>query len=182
LGAEVSVTTDLSRIQGVEKLAIEGTDYILVEMPYSFWHNWMYESLFKLMTEKRLIPIIAHIERYYNAKDNSQIVNLAQLDVYFQVNASSIVHNEQFKFVMRLINNNYVYFLGSDAHNNDDRSVSMKKAVEILKRKVSGKFVQFLMVNARMMLDNKIVEKSEATYVPKYNVSLWNRLFRGGLI
>jgi hypothetical protein len=58
----------------------------------------------------------------------------------------------------------------------------MKEAVEVLKRKVSGKFIQFLMVNARLMLDNEIVEKSESAYVPKYNVSLWNKIFRGGLI
>ena len=48
LGAEVNFNCDLSEIQGIERLAVEGTSYILVEMPFSIWQDGMFDYLYKL--------------------------------------------------------------------------------------------------------------------------------------
>ena len=78
LGAEVALTADLSKVQDIEKLAIEGTNYILIEMSYEVWQDWMFENLYFLIAAKNLIPVIAHIERY-TAKDSECIAKLGSI-------------------------------------------------------------------------------------------------------
>jgi len=180
LGAEVSLETDISVVKGIEKLAFENTNYILVEMPYSMWQNWMYDSLFNLMTKQNLIPVMAHIERYFDSVELSRILDLAKMDLYFQVNASSIVNKSQFKNVLKFINSNLVYFLGSDAHDPELRPSLIKQAVDILEKRVSKEYVHFLTINASLMLDNKTIDRAEELEIPKDNMRLWDKIFCKG--
>ena len=89
LGAEVTLSCDISELPGIEKLAIEGTRYILIEMPYTAWQEWMFDSLYSLIAHNDLIPVMAHMERYYDV-DRKKIEKLAAMDVYFQINADSL--------------------------------------------------------------------------------------------
>ena len=182
LGAEVNLSTDISEIENIEKLAIEGTNYILVEMPYSVWQEWMYASLFNLMSMKNLVPIIAHVERYMNAKNNERILRLSEMDVYFQINATSLLEKAYSGFVTKLICNNFVFFLGSDTHDREIRPNRLKEAVLVLEKKVSKKYVEFLMTNAHMMIDNRYIERTEAKYVSKEKLSFFSKLLNIGSI
>ena len=177
LGAEVSLTTDISVVRDVEKLAFENTNYILIEMPYNMWQNWMYDSIFNLMTTKDLVPIMAHIERYFESVELSRILDLAKMDLYFQINASSVVNKNQFKHVLKFINNNLVYFLGSDAHDPVLRPSLLKQAIDILEKRVSKEYAHFLTVNASLMLDNKMIDRAEELEIPKGNMRLWDKIF-----
>ena len=46
LAAEVNFNCDLSAVDNIEKLAIEGTDYILIEMPGATWQDGMFDYLY----------------------------------------------------------------------------------------------------------------------------------------
>jgi len=181
LGAEVSVTTDLSVVEGIEKLVFENTRYILIEMPYDMWQNWMFDSIFNLMTKKNLSPVIAHIERYFDSIEHSKIIGLSKMDLYFQINAASVIDKRQFKNILRLINNNMIYFLGSDAHDLKLRPSLIRQAVDVLEKKVSKEYAHFLTVNANFMLKNKIIDRAEEIDVPKGNMSLWDKVFYNSL-
>ena len=64
-GCEVNMLTDISDYDNIAALCIENTEYILVEMPYSPWSDWMIDSIYKL-TLHGLKPIMAHIDRKFN--------------------------------------------------------------------------------------------------------------------
>ena len=72
LGAEVRIDNDVSRFKNLEKLCIEGTNYILIEMSYSKWHQSVYDALYS-MTLKNMRPVMAHIERFLLMKKSLKI-------------------------------------------------------------------------------------------------------------
>ena len=65
LGAEVLYTGDyLYNAEGIEKLCMGNTRFMLIEGQIERWEVGFRDCLLKLMLEKDIIPIIAHIERY----------------------------------------------------------------------------------------------------------------------
>ena len=62
--AEVTLELGLSKMPNLEKLCIENTSYMLLEMPIGIaWKPWVYASIDE-MRDRGIEPILAHIERY----------------------------------------------------------------------------------------------------------------------
>lgn len=177
LGAEVALTCDLSKVQDIEKLAIEGTNYILIEMPYSNWQGWMFESIYSIIASKNLIPVIAHIERY-PIKKNEYITELANMELYFQMNASSLMDIDYKADALKLIGRNLIHFIGSDAHNLEIRPPQIKEAMEFLGNKISPDFVGYLCENAELLLENKYIEKENTYRFKPQKDNIFKRLFK----
>ncbi len=177
LGAEVFMACNLSEVEGIEKLAIEGTRYILVEMPYTGWNDWMFDSLYALSAKKNLTPIIAHVERYGNV-DKKKIEKLSSLDVYFQINADSLMERGYKQVALKMIRQNLIHFMGSDVHNLSSRSAKLEEGYHILSKKVSGEFAHYLNVNSHLLLDDQYIEKYAGNYHQMAPQSWFKRLFR----
>ena len=82
--------------------------------------------------------IIAHVERYrYLTMED--IIELKQLGIYLQVNASSVIkagHPEHAKQARMLIKHNVIDFVASDSHNLTTRPPRLKEAyAELIKMK-----------------------------------------------
>ena len=137
LGAEVAIERGISRIEGIEKLCLAGTDYILLELPYNSFSHWYIEEITDLCYEHDLYPIIAHVHRYldyYSDKDYEQVLSL---DAIFQINNEAFENHREKKFVKKLIKEGYPYLFGSDAHNLTDRKpnwdlLQKKAKVEVI--------------------------------------------------
>ena len=85
LGAEVMLAYDLHN-EDLKKLAIEGTDYILVEMPYGRWNPWMFDEIFKISAKHGVEVIVAHIDRYIGIAHKEDIDQIFKMDLLYQVN------------------------------------------------------------------------------------------------
>lgn len=177
MGAEVFMACNLAEVEGIEKLAIEGTRYILVEMPYTAWNDWMFDSLYALSAKKNLIPIIAHVERYGNV-DKKKIEKLASLDVYFQINADSLTERGYKQVAMKMIRQNLIHFIGSDVHNLSSRPTKLEEGYRILSKKISGEFAYYLNVNGHLLLDDQYIEKYASNYHQMVPQNIFRRLFR----
>lgn len=178
LGAEVLLNCDLSEINGIEKLAIEGTRYILVEMPYSTaWYDWMFDSIYALIAHCNLIPVIAHIERYPHV-DKKKMNKLAAMDVYFQINAESILDKKMRKYVLKMVEKDAIHLMGSDCHNQSERSPNLAEAYDYLNHKVSDEFAQYMNVNSHLLLDNEYIEKFASNYYQAEPEGFFKRIFR----
>ncbi len=155
LGSEVYIERDLASLEGVQNLAVRGTNRILMEFPYSSFERWTIDEVYNLCYSFRLVPILAHIERYlgyYSSRDVDEI--LAMDDAIFQVNAISLSEKSRLKFILELIEGDYPVVLGSDAHNMISRIGDYKKGLEILKAKLSKKrFESFIEFN-KSVLEN----------------------------
>ncbi len=155
LGSEVYIERDLASQEGIEQLAIRGTNRILMEFPYSSFEHWTIDEVYNLCYSHKLVPILAHVERYlsfYSSKEVDEILEMD--DAIFQVNAISLSEKGRMKFIVELIEGGYPVVLGSDAHNLISRIGDYKKALEILKAKLSKKqFERFIEFNRTALED-----------------------------
>lgn len=116
--AEVLLSVDTWKLEGLEQLAIEGTHYILLEMPYSHWSDWVYTSVAKIKGNRGLIPIIAHVERYDTVMENPNCLQpFLEMGCIIQVNTVSLhKQSKRRKLTCKLVKHGFAHVLGSDVH------------------------------------------------------------------
>ncbi len=159
LGAEVYVRSHIGRYESISRLAIGGTDYILLEMPMNkAWSQAHYEAIYNLTT-LGLKPIIAHIDRYMPYRN--EFNNLKSLGAVFQVNADAFLHKSMRPTLLKLFYDDYVHILGSDMHNTDDRQSNLKEAYDIIGEKFGAEFAKYLAENAKLLINNEKIKKQQ---------------------
>jgi protein-tyrosine phosphatase len=99
--------------------------------------------------------IIAHIERYkYLSMED--IIELKQIGIYLQVNASSVIkagHPEHAKRARMLLKHNFIDFVASDSHNMTTRPPRLKEAyAELVKMKGEHVANQLCFENQQLLL------------------------------
>ncbi len=139
LGSEVAIESGLSEIEDVEKLAIQNTDYILLELPFGNYSRWITDEIYNISCRYKLKVIIAHIERYKDIYSKSQMAEILNMGVVLQVNNNAFKTFGSRQFVRKLIKEDYEVIFGSDCHNMTSRSPDwdiMRKYIkpEILKK------------------------------------------------
>ncbi|MBU3812069.1 MAG: histidinol-phosphatase [Candidatus Niameybacter stercoravium] len=117
-GAEVLLSVDTCKMENLEALCITGTKYILLEMPYSKWSEWVYTSVQNIIDNHKLIPIIAHVERYDTVmEDPNQLLRFIEMGALLQMNTYSLQKkSSKYKLVHKLLKHRMIHILGSDVH------------------------------------------------------------------
>lgn len=135
LGAEVYFFRGMGRSEMLPGLAIEGTRYILVEMPQAPWSEDMYRELEEIRSCQGLTPIIAHIDRYIEPFHTHGIPRrLESLPVLVQANASFFLHSKTKRMALKMVNKGQIHLLGSDCHNLSSRPPRIGQAMAVLLR------------------------------------------------
>lgn len=120
------------------------TEYVLIE--FSPMEDFLYirsavEELFSI----GYTPIIAHVERLQCVeKKIEHAKTLKKMGCELQVNAASVTGEVGFfckRFVHKLLKEELVDYLGTDAHNVENRAPKMKKCAEMLYRKYDREYV-----------------------------------------
>lgn len=150
LGSEVHLTCDISQMRSVHKLCVEGTDYMLLEMPSSPWSDSTIENVYK-MSLKGITPIIAHMERNLNQKP--ELLNqLYSLDILVQINAESFGISFLKKYIDNMMKNKLIHIIGTDMHNVEQRKPNIDKARKYITKRYGGECWDYLMRNAESVL------------------------------
>ena len=133
--------------------------YVLVEfMPAEDWkyiRNGIYE-----LTEGGYWPILAHVERYVQLADRPERVKeLTEIGGYIQMNAGSvtgIAGGQTRRNCMKLLQQQMVHFMGTDAHRAEGkRSPQLEACVRLLKKQVGNSYTRRLFwKNAENILEN----------------------------
>ena len=152
LGSEVRVEKYMSKLPDLDKLCIEGTDYILLEMPYSLWEDWMFEEVYRV-TLRGLRPIMAHLDRFFTYEKHFS--NLYSMNVLFQINASAFTDNSLRRKMVALFENDSAHVVGSDMHNTTTRPPNLAEAYQIIEKKFGWEYVDFLKNNSSRIVANK---------------------------
>ncbi len=121
LGAEVAVEHGISKLEGIDKLCITGTKYILLEFQYAKFSHWMLEEVNDIACEYGLTPILAHIHRYLEYYSKSELEEVLRTDAVLQFNNEAFESFKEKRFVKSLIKDGYPYIFGSDSHNLSSR-------------------------------------------------------------
>ena len=148
-GAEVAVSTELIDCDDIERLCIEGTNCLLLEMPYTFWSDWIYRTIEMLVSERRLCVLIAHIDRYISRSNRIGIERLFSMHVSMQMNASYACSRLTRRSALRLIKDDKIAVLGSDCHNDDNRPPILGKAFGIINKSLGADTVYKIESNER---------------------------------
>lgn len=139
IGAEVSFFRGISQTEFLHELKIRGTNSILIEMPAPPWNEATCSELRAIWERQRLVPIIAHIDRYIGPWRTHHIPEqLSRLPVLVQANAEAFTERHYERLMLRLLKRDCVHLLGSDCHNVADRKPNLAEAIERIGAKLGA--------------------------------------------
>lgn len=151
-GAEVKYYPGISRMSGLERLTLSGTNLLLLEMPFSKWTEYTVRELTQLSGNTQITFILAHIERYLSFQ-NAEIWNrLCESGVLMQVNSSFFTDFFTRKKALSLLRQQAIDFIGSDCHNLTSRPPNIGKAFEIISKKLGTDFTNRMNEYGRALL------------------------------
>lgn len=159
LGAEALYSSALVDSPDLEKLCIQGTDYLLLEMPYIKLTRSIIDGVEELADSGRVSVMVAHIERYLNYTDYSDLEKLMSLDVIGQLNSRSFENRKTKKNCFRLFKQGFAHVMGTDFHRIDRGDLPLSFGYECIAKKFSDSAADRLMNNSSLVLDNRDMDE-----------------------
>ena len=161
LGNEIFITDNIIELLKNNSISsVNNSRYILIELPFENEIIGLIDILYELKYNK-LIPIIAHPERYiYFQKNPSKIEELREEGILFQVNYSSILGlygTKAKKTIKYLLKNGYVDFFGTDIHRTSNTYVlnNFKKIEKKIIRIIGTEKYKKIMKNGNKIINNE---------------------------
>jgi protein-tyrosine phosphatase len=118
LGAEVLICQGLENMEGLHGLCVEGTNVMLLEMPFTHgdWGRELYRTVHEIM-KQGINPVLAHVDRY----PRESIERLFDMGLYGQINCDSLTKLFKPKHLLRWIEDGKIVAFGSDLHGCDPK-------------------------------------------------------------
>ena len=161
MGAEVAFFAGISRAEKTDALKVEGTDIMLLEMPFVTWSDSVVQEVRDLiekrhfhiilahielrdLIEKRHFHIIlAHIERFLQIPGNKPYVRqILELSVTVQVNAETLLDFRQKGKMLKMFKKGQAHIIGSDCHGMHHRVPNLWLGREVLEKKLGHEFLE----------------------------------------
>ena len=142
-GAEVYYFSGIGRAKQLEDLCIEGTDILLLELPFAQWHSDIAKDISEMMDRRGLRIILAHLERYEHFQKSRHVWDrLLDMPLTIQLNCEDIIdagsifrRNHMHKTCFELLSRYDNIIIGSDCHNLTDRKPNLADARAIIEKK-----------------------------------------------
>ncbi len=155
LGAEVALDGPLDEFPDISPLLIEGSEMLLLELPYMSWSSWYNNEIYNIIATHNVTPIMAHIERYIDGpKDIEKLATLVSFGVKFQVNASSFLSFSSRRIIRALADVGLVHAIASDCHSLNHRTPDIKKAVALMEKKLGADYMDMIYESSKNLLNN----------------------------
>lgn len=142
LGAEVLYFPGMSHSDTLESLCTEGTDLLLLEMPFTSWSESMIAEVNEMARSHRVQLIMAHIERYYFKQPVSVWDEFLRRGILMQSNADFFLPFWEGRRGLKLLREGRIHLLGTDCHNMSDRRPRMDEAVTRIRRSLGEDTLQ----------------------------------------
>lgn len=143
----------LRRYENLEALCIGGR-YLLIETLYPEWNETFQKDLQCLILERNIVPILAHIERYYWVGKNRKVLRTLREDgALLQMNAEFFLHHQTFRKAIRLFQKEKVHLLGSDSHRIDFRTPNLGNAIQKIQEWIGNDTIEGILLNGERVLE-----------------------------
>lgn len=129
LGAEVSFFPGISEEADLEKLCIDGTKLLLMELPSTLWSSQTLTEVYSLMTSRGITPVVAHIDRYLCMPYIEQLI---AMNTPVQINSSAFATRRISGRLFRLLGQHRLFLLGSDCHGMEIRPPNLDIACKFI--------------------------------------------------
>ena len=141
LGAEVRYYPGIGKLSELERLCIEDSKLLLLEMPIEKWTEYTVRELTDIASSRGIKLILAHVERYLSMQNNAAWNKLYEAGIFMQANASFFADFRTKRKALSFLQSGQVHLIGSDCHNVKHRPPSIGRAYEIIRKKFSDEFV-----------------------------------------
>ena len=136
LGSEVAFFDGISRADEIDRLTVQNTDILLLEMPFVPWNTRNIEEVRYLIEERKLRVLIAHLERFIWMPGNKKgIKQLMELPVHVQINAESFSDWKHRRALLKMFRDGTAHVLGSDCHGIHHRVPNLLEGRNIIEKK-----------------------------------------------
>lgn len=153
LGAEVLFMDSLDKVDGLGEMAIGGTKYLLLEMPFTKWSSRNLDTVYKIQCNG-FTPVIAHFERYIGFNGGlSEIYELKKMGCILQMNAESFKGFFNKRKSLKFFDEHLASLLGSDTHNLESRPPKIKFAYDAIREKLGDPGVDRIMYRGGRVLE-----------------------------
>lgn len=163
LGNEIYLSNNIIDLLKEHKAStIGGTNYVLFEMPLNEKPLNLYDMIYE-MQEYKLVPILAHPERYSFVKTEPDLIyDLIEKGVLMQANYASILggYGQRAQIIVRkLLECNMIHFLGTDVHKQEGIYPKVPDAIKEIKKIIGEDMLYKLTtLNAKNVLENKEID------------------------
>lgn len=135
------------------------SDYVLLEFSTPVEKRELLEAVQNLCSHG-YYPVLAHVERYdCLVRDPSYVGELIDNGAYIQVNSKTIAGEGGMKirhFVKKLLKEEWIHFIGTDAHSMGGRKPEMADCADYIIRKCSEEYAaEILYANAVHIIKNQ---------------------------
>ena len=136
LGAEVAFFEGMDQAEKIDRLTINGSRIMLLEMPFRMWRQKDIDQVRNLIEERKFSLIIAHLERFMKTAGNKEYIEeLMSLPVTIQINAESLSDWKQSHTLIKMFKRGQVHILGSDCHGIHHRPPNLMEGRQRLEKK-----------------------------------------------
>lgn len=166
LGNEIYFTENIMELLIDGKAStINNTSYVLFDMPLNIEPENLYNVIYSLK-ENKLIPILAHPERYKFIQREPELINdLIENGVLMQCDYGSILgqYGEKAEIIVRkMIESKMVHFLGSNVHRQGTTYKAIPHAIEAIKEIIGEEELEKLTTtNPMLVVQNKKIQIEE---------------------
>ena len=135
LGAEVRFFDGISATRELPELCLTGTELLLLEMPFARWTERVLGEVADIC-RRGIVPVAAHLERYMGFNNSQMLNRFTDLDILVQCNAEFFLSRRSARKALSLLRDGRIHFLGTDAHNTNDRAPNLGPALELIRKKL----------------------------------------------
>ena len=159
LGCELRYFSGIGKSRAIRQFAMNGTDYLLVELPYGApITKIVLQDIIDIRERQGLIPIMAHIERYAKVPGYKKLLKLiSEGYALAHINAGGILSKETARVCEKLVKKGLVSFMASDTHSLISRPPQIKEALDFITDRL-GKSAS----NRLVIKSNQLLEELEA--------------------
>lgn len=160
LGNEIYYGQDIPDLLDMKQVCtMNNREYVLIEFSFLESYDYIRRGLQQLQTRGYRV-ILAHIERYECfQKDVAAAEELYEMGILLQVNAENILDKRERrkrKLMKFLLENEYVFCVGTDAHDVKRRAPRMNQAAQYVTKKYGEEYARRIFFsNAFQMLKKK---------------------------
>lgn len=151
--AETAFFAGISECPDLDRLCIQGTRTLLLEMPFTSWNDFQMEEAAALVLDRGYRVILAHPERFCGFKGNRErLRQLEQLPMAFQVNAGALLSWRTRHLALELLREARFPLVASDCHNLTHRVPNLQEGRRAAARRLGNGFLDRLDQTAASLL------------------------------
>lgn len=153
-GAEVRYFHGISDCDCLEQLTIGDGRCILIEMGTPPWTGQMLGELEDIYRKQRLIPVLAHIDRYISPwRYGAVLKSLQKLPVMLQANGSFFLRPATRALALRMLKDGQIHLIGSDCHDLADRRPNLDRVVDVICRRLGPEALERIRENETVIFE-----------------------------